>query len=113
MRLLLLKYSDKRSYHFPLFLTLRRDYITVVSVVSVVSVVFVMNFIKYLATLEFIVNWEEKIKGKKGQEKAYIEYSKVKINTNANRKLSINTENVQIEPFINMLSRYTNRTIFK
>ncbi|MBQ8751393.1 MAG: hypothetical protein IJZ30_07150 [Alphaproteobacteria bacterium] len=37
---------------------------------------------QYLATLEFIVNWEEKIKGKKGQEKAYIEYSKVKINTN-------------------------------
>lgn len=48
----------------------------------------------------------------------YVEYNdgvysitKVKINTNANGKLSINTENVQVEPFINMLSRYTNRTI--
>lgn len=37
--------------------------------------------------------------------------TKVKINSNANGKLSINTENVQIEPFINMLSRHTNRTI--
>lgn len=48
----------------------------------------------------------------------YVEYNdgvysitKVKINTNANGKLSINTENVQVESFINMLSRYTNRTI--
>lgn len=37
--------------------------------------------------------------------------SKVKINKKENSFLSINTENVQIEPFINMLSRYTNRTI--
>ncbi|WP_296028286.1 secretin N-terminal domain-containing protein [uncultured Treponema sp.] len=38
--------------------------------------------------------------------------TKVQINANSNNgKLSINTENVQIEPFINMLSRYTNRTI--
>ncbi|WP_296091230.1 secretin N-terminal domain-containing protein [uncultured Treponema sp.] len=38
--------------------------------------------------------------------------TKVRINANSNNgKLSINTENVQIEPFINMLSRYTNRTI--
>ena len=37
--------------------------------------------------------------------------TKVKINTTTNGKLSINTENVQVEPFINMLSRYTNRTI--
>ena len=46
-------------------------------------------------------------------EKSYGVYSvtKVRINSNANGKLSINTENVQVEPFINMLSRYTNRTI--
>jgi type II secretory pathway component GspD/PulD (secretin) len=37
--------------------------------------------------------------------------SKVKIETNDKGNLSINTENVQVEPFINMLSRYTNRTI--
>lgn len=38
--------------------------------------------------------------------------TKVQINANSNNgKLSINTENVQIEPFINMISRYTNRTI--
>lgn len=38
--------------------------------------------------------------------------TKVQINANSNNgKLSINTENVQIEPFINILSRYTNRTI--
>ena len=37
--------------------------------------------------------------------------TKVKINTTTNGKLSINTESVQVEPFINMLSRYTNRTI--
>lgn len=37
--------------------------------------------------------------------------TKVRINSNDNGKLSINTENVQVEPFINMLSRYTNRTI--
>ena len=37
--------------------------------------------------------------------------TKVRISTNNDGKLSINTENVQIEPFINMLSRYTNRTI--
>lgn len=36
--------------------------------------------------------------------------TKVKISS-SNGKLSINTENVQVEPFINMLSRYTNRTI--
>ena len=37
--------------------------------------------------------------------------TKVLISTNKNGNLSINTENVQVEPFINMLSRYTNRTI--
>lgn len=37
--------------------------------------------------------------------------SKVHIENKANDRLSINTENVQIEPFINMLSRFTNRTI--
>ncbi len=37
--------------------------------------------------------------------------TKVKIATNNDGKLSINTENVQIEPFINLLSRHTNRTI--
>lgn len=37
--------------------------------------------------------------------------TKVRININSNGKLSINTENVQVEPFINMISRYTNRTI--
>lgn len=37
--------------------------------------------------------------------------SKVRININENDTLSINTENVQIEPLLNMLSRYTNRTI--
>ena len=37
--------------------------------------------------------------------------TKVRISSDANGKLSINTENVQVEPFVNMLSRYTNRTI--
>lgn len=37
--------------------------------------------------------------------------SKVRIENKSNDRLSINTENVQIEPFINMLSRFTNRTI--
>jgi len=37
--------------------------------------------------------------------------TKVLISTNENGLLSINTENVHVEPFINMLSRYTNRTI--
>ena len=37
--------------------------------------------------------------------------TKVKMNSNSDGKLSINTENVQVEPFINTLSRYTNRTI--
>ena len=37
--------------------------------------------------------------------------TKVKIDRNSNGMLSINTENVEVEPFINMLSRYTNRTI--
>ena len=37
--------------------------------------------------------------------------TKVKIETKDNNRLSINTENVQIEQFIDLLSRYTNRTI--
>ena len=37
--------------------------------------------------------------------------TKVRINLNDNGKLSINTENVQVEPFINTLSRHANRTI--
>lgn len=37
--------------------------------------------------------------------------TKVRMHTNSNGRLSINTENVQVGPFINMLSRYTNRTI--
>ncbi len=37
--------------------------------------------------------------------------SKVHIETNEKGNLVVNTENVQVEPFINMLSRYTNRTI--
>lgn len=37
--------------------------------------------------------------------------TKVQIKKTQNGKLAINTENVQVEPFINMLSRYTNRTI--
>lgn len=37
--------------------------------------------------------------------------SKVQITTSDDGKLSLNTENVQVEPFINMLSRHTNRTI--
>ncbi len=41
---------------------------------------------------------------------AYI-VSKVYINSTLSGKLTITTENVQIEPFLNKLSRYTNRTI--
>lgn len=37
--------------------------------------------------------------------------SKVHIESRADGKLAIGTENVMVEPFINMLSRYTNRTI--
>lgn len=37
--------------------------------------------------------------------------SKVHIELQEDGNLSVNTENVQIEPFINMLSRYMNRTI--
>ena len=37
--------------------------------------------------------------------------SKVHIKSRADGKLAIGTENVMVEPFINMLSRYTNRTI--
>lgn len=37
--------------------------------------------------------------------------TKVRISSTPNGRLSINTENVQAEPFINMLSRFTNRTI--
>lgn len=37
--------------------------------------------------------------------------SKVHIESRLNGKLAINTENVMVEPFINMLSRYTNKTI--
>lgn len=37
--------------------------------------------------------------------------SKVHIQNTSNGNLAINTENVSVEPFINMLSRYTNRTI--
>ena len=37
--------------------------------------------------------------------------TKVRISSDAQGKISINTENVQVEPFVNMLSRYTNRTI--
>ena len=37
--------------------------------------------------------------------------SKVHIENKANGRLAINTENVQIEAFINMISRFTNRTI--
>ncbi|MDO4505660.1 MAG: hypothetical protein Q4B64_01795 [Spirochaetales bacterium] len=37
--------------------------------------------------------------------------SKVRINHVGEGKLAINTENVQVEPFINMLSRFTNRTV--
>lgn len=37
--------------------------------------------------------------------------SKVRIENHADGKLAVNTENVQVEPFLNMLSRYTNRTI--
>lgn len=45
------------------------------------------------------------------KENGIYKISKVKINANANGNMSINTENVLIEPFLNMLSRYTNRTI--
>ena len=45
------------------------------------------------------------------KENGIYKISKVKINVNANGNMSINTENVLIEPFLNMLSRYTNRTI--
>lgn len=37
--------------------------------------------------------------------------SKVHIESRADGKLAISTENVMVEPFINMLSRHTNRTI--
>ena len=37
--------------------------------------------------------------------------SKVHVESRADGKLAIGTENVMVEPFINMLSRYTNRTI--
>lgn len=37
--------------------------------------------------------------------------SKVHIQNTSNGNLAINTESVSVEPFINMLSRYTNRTI--
>lgn len=37
--------------------------------------------------------------------------SKVRIEDHADGKLAVNTENVMVEPFLNMLSRYTNRTI--
>lgn len=37
--------------------------------------------------------------------------SKAHIESRADGKLAIGTENVMVEPFINMLSRYTNRTI--
>lgn len=37
--------------------------------------------------------------------------TKVRIGTNGGGRLSVNTENVQIEPFINALSRYANKTI--
>ncbi len=37
--------------------------------------------------------------------------SKVHIENKANGRLAINTENVQMEAFINMISRFTNRTI--
>ena len=37
--------------------------------------------------------------------------SKVRITTGDNGKLSLNTENVQVEPLLNMLSRHTDRTI--
>ena len=37
--------------------------------------------------------------------------TKVRINTNAGGRLAVNTENVQLEPFLNLLSRHTNRTI--
>lgn len=37
--------------------------------------------------------------------------SKVRIESRADGKLAISTENVMVEPFINMLSRHTNRTI--
>lgn len=37
--------------------------------------------------------------------------SKVRIESRADGRLAIGTENVMVEPFINMLSRYTNRTI--
>ncbi len=45
------------------------------------------------------------------KENGIYKISKVKISANANGNMSINTENVLIEPFLNMLSRYTNRTI--
>ena len=37
--------------------------------------------------------------------------SKVKISIDAEKKITLNTENVQTEPFLNMLSRVTNTTI--
>lgn len=37
--------------------------------------------------------------------------TKVHIKTNSDGKIAVNTENVQIESFINVLSRYANRTI--
>lgn len=37
--------------------------------------------------------------------------TKVRIKTNASGRLAVNTENVQLEPFLNLLSRHTNRTI--
>ncbi|MGN0739523.1 MAG: secretin N-terminal domain-containing protein [Treponema sp.] len=37
--------------------------------------------------------------------------TKVQVKTNESGRLSVNTENVRIEPFLNMLSRHTNRTI--
>ena len=38
--------------------------------------------------------------------------SKVKIETNDKGNLSINTENVQVEPFINILSRYKTTVVY-